>query len=164
LGWGWVRVDAEEEEEEEEVVEEEVEWRWYLALVAHALDRLGEQHHHCHGGGEAGEGESGEGEGGEERAAGARAVEAHATSAGQWCRAAVVAPSFFTAAFLAIMTAVPLGSSSAPPRANGGRRSAPHAQASRKKLTRMLSEVVTVGQRNQGKFDARGAPTDARAD
>ena len=51
--------------------------------------------------------------------------------------AAVVAPSFFTAAFLAIMTAVPLGSSSAPPRANGGRRSAPHAQASRNKLTRM---------------------------
>ena len=60
-----------------------------------------------------------------------------------------VAPSFFTAAFLAIMTAVPLGSSSAPPRANGGRRSAPHAQASRKKLTRMArGRATTVSRRS----------------
>ena len=106
--------------------------RWYLALVADALDRLGEQHLHCEGG----EGDADEGDGVVTRGKRGRGG---GGACGHVSAVQVVAPSFFTAAFLAIMTAVPLGSSSAPPRADGGRRSAPHAQASRKKLTRIAA-------------------------
>eukprot|EP00964_Phaeocystis_antarctica_P125457 scaffold89085_cov63-Phaeocystis_antarctica.AAC.2 len=58
--------------------------RWldadHLAFVADALDCLAEQHHHCHGGGEASEDEGGEAEDGEGEGGGVRAVGAHAAT------------------------------------------------------------------------------------